>query len=1038
MVDLRLLSARRPSRRAAPTARRGIALCAVVWGLLAPSTAFSWGNSETHQRLADAAFERFNADGSFDEFLRKHYGLEDGFLQSTLTLRPEISDEPGISPVWRTYYDRIADAFASGRFRVKQCLHQEPPPGDSTLGAGESGAEIQASLQRLLRAGVWAEDVPNPRARHHFHDPEVPHPDPTGNRGMDNQDRTDDLLSDPLTSQIATSILCFKNNLFDGPDAFDFTGLSAMDRALNRSPDGGTTTPKLAPPGPNDFDLSDAERYLYRYVVGQTEAERDHAIALHFLAFAHALHLLQDMSSPAHVRNDFVIDHLLPALASTFENDPVIDFGDVGAALEEVGQQPPALALIARLRAQPTLLFESGPYQFLNLLNFVLPEEDRVDLSPFLPVIPQANTSGFDVPDFWHSEFATSPTGPLGPGLAEAVHDQFFSRDALPLRNPDGYQRPNPSVETCERLPLRGPDGKGVPSTFGGGLAFGYFVTSPAVPHLAACNFHTGSLQIESGQIPLEEVRHPFTVISDSVHRDYMELLFPLAIDYTEKFVRSYFRPRIEVMPTGENEFTVRNLTPFDFWFVSDAIEIAYDDIEGNRQVVPVMCGAELTELRVPASEMPGEPGDPGDFSCAMPSSDDLPTEPADRGDFWVAARGKLGSRGSAVSLEGYDLTDLLNGTFSFDFALAFQHVRGRQVLYQEDTTGSTDSSQRLDSMLAGVEPLDPFGLEQELPAATNPTAVLRTNANHDFPRPHAEPLGTRIVFRSDHQVSSQRYPDDVGGNPIIDGVDFHTYLMDLAVGPTSLQRLTNDPRTVGGPRNPLWSRTGDAIFFWENATGSDEEESTLYRYNPVTGTRSAIGITLPEDCENSFPDLVAAYDASTLAINVVCTKVDEETSEVLGSGFDLFIMNVFGSTASATHKIDVGDMRVRSCGGTGCPAPSDFTGEGFGADFSPDGNELVFTSRQEGLGERHLFVANFSTNGIQSLVTDVCVARPAVSGDGVWIAFPAVPTCDNVSVGFVDFVVMPATGGPWHVLRNFVEIKARGRLSWYEPLLLP
>jgi hypothetical protein len=86
------------------------------------------------------------------------------------------------------------------------------------------------------------------------------------------------------------------------------------------------------------------------------------------------------------------------------------------------------------------------------------------------------------------------------------------------------------------------------------------------VPHLARCNYHC----FYGAPVGLG-----YSVIDESVQRDYLELLFPLVLDYTAKFLQHYLGQRIEVVPTGSNQFTLRNLTDLPFIADSEAIEIA-------------------------------------------------------------------------------------------------------------------------------------------------------------------------------------------------------------------------------------------------------------------------------------------------------------------------------------------------------------------------------------------------------------------------------------------------------------------------------
>ncbi len=176
----------------------------------------------------------------------------------------------------------------------------------------------RVDIRQLLRIGTYAEDNPNPRSKHHFHDPEREHGPPSGNHGLDNKRwyllGVDAVLADAGSVARGGSLARFFVSLVLSPvrgvvnaldldiGNFDLDGRSAVDRALDTER-GGSRPSERYPE--NRFALPDAERYLHRALVSGRKDEREHFLALHFLAVGHVVHLLQDMGSVAHVRNDF-------------------------------------------------------------------------------------------------------------------------------------------------------------------------------------------------------------------------------------------------------------------------------------------------------------------------------------------------------------------------------------------------------------------------------------------------------------------------------------------------------------------------------------------------------------------------------------------------------------------------------------------------------------------------------------------------------------------------------------------------------------
>ncbi len=164
--------------------------------------------------------------------------------------------------------------------------------------AGELPAN-PCTILDFLKAGAHLEDVPIPRARHHFHapiaNPEVVPPNP--NAGLDN--KTDH-------PELASQIDWFTNWWYDLH--FDVTGASAQKRAL------GTEDPNWGIEYENYFAWPDSRAYLVEALTRTDPNVRDHYLALTFISLGHAVHLLEDMGVPAHTRNDWLFGHYRSAL----------------------------------------------------------------------------------------------------------------------------------------------------------------------------------------------------------------------------------------------------------------------------------------------------------------------------------------------------------------------------------------------------------------------------------------------------------------------------------------------------------------------------------------------------------------------------------------------------------------------------------------------------------------------------------------------------------------------------------------------------
>jgi hypothetical protein len=167
-----------------------------------------------------------------------------------------------------------------------------PPTQLETRLSGE--LSTNPSVLDCLRAGAHLEDVPTPRARHHFHAPiaNVGVSPPNPNEGLDNKTDHPDwaVVADKFTSLIYDL-------------HFDLTGASALERAS------GTEDPNWEQEYENYFAWPDSKAYFVEALTRSDPNVRDHYLALTFISLGHAVHLLEDMGVPAHTRNDFISGH---------------------------------------------------------------------------------------------------------------------------------------------------------------------------------------------------------------------------------------------------------------------------------------------------------------------------------------------------------------------------------------------------------------------------------------------------------------------------------------------------------------------------------------------------------------------------------------------------------------------------------------------------------------------------------------------------------------------------------------------------------
>jgi hypothetical protein len=235
-----------------------------------PAHAFS---GKTHKALTEKAVQ----DSTVNNYLMNNLSMNQG-LGAMLLLDQSTVPEPNRIP---------PDQF-------EERIFPELPSNPCTI-------------MDFLKAGANLEDVPLPRARHHFHAPiantGVSPPNP--NAGLDN--KTDH-------PELANHINKLSNIIYGL--SFDVTGASALKRAS------GTEDPNWETEYQNYFAWPDIRDYFYKALTEESSATREHYLALMFLSLGHTVHLLEDMGVPAHTRNDFISGHYRNAInnGNPFEN----------------------------------------------------------------------------------------------------------------------------------------------------------------------------------------------------------------------------------------------------------------------------------------------------------------------------------------------------------------------------------------------------------------------------------------------------------------------------------------------------------------------------------------------------------------------------------------------------------------------------------------------------------------------------------------------------------------------------------------------
>jgi hypothetical protein len=1043
----------------------------LLLGAFAPGAAQAWENMWTHPTLTELSVNRQNKGDALSIRLRDLYGLDAG-------LNEPLECHLGF-PRFAAPDAEVAD----GRFTETKGLGADDPPEWVGLPECEEGpTPTEISPRHALSAGVYAEDNPNQRARHHFHDPVFEHPPPAGNRGMDD-DRLvgvlDDMISEAITCTRGGDLeRCIKgiqyfplpwlHHLYRDEDGnFSGRGRSARDRAFNLPL--GIDEPSEEDPK-SLFSLMDAEAYGYWALAAETDEERQHAAILHLLALGGVLHLLQDQSSPGHVRNDFYIEHAWGARPWNHDN------------IEDRGAATRPLQIINTLAYSGNLL-SSIPQAYLEHVHdlYAVPLFDPNDYSPTLP---SGSASAEELEGFFDSR-----EGGAGGGLAEIVNTRFLSRGRT---DNTYYSSPNLEPDACANasfLPLRTLDEPYNPAAITEPPDLGLFVTSPLVPHLGHCRFFSAALSLLGfpQHAPLQ-----LSVIEESVQRDYMELLFPLAVDYTQTFIDRYYAPRLEVVPLepgdadSDRKFKLKNPNQLQLTISKSSIEVIYETLEGERRRVQIGCQGLDGNFLIP-------PGATNDTVCSLPESIPLADRAANRGDFWVVARGQLGALGEIGTYAEYDAGK--------EFVAAIAHVRGDQIVYgggKNDymanlaSESGRDQFTQFDVFTTEIDPLHP---ETTRSPRQNLTKALRLGSSTDFVHPKPEPEGEVIAVRTDiipgviPQEYAQIAPD--GRFSVVkllepDG-DGGFELSDVEICPLTEACFPSWGSVYAGhDMNIEFSPDRESLFLYESFTSPGS--SRLWRVDRDSGSAVDVGgVLLDHESYGApqAPDVGQEFEichatewghfavlnadqivrpvncARSVVTDIIGPEDDDYAAEELFSGTDLFAVNIGAPLPDSwvTHpipyaRIDVDESAIVSC------SPSSVCGEASDDQIemspiaSPDGKKLLFMRTPkddftdtlvEDWGSE-LFVADFTGTGAVELRKLVelspphRIVNPTWSPGGDWIAFNMIDYPNSENYTGEIFVVSAYAETPQVPVQVTKGIYVANKMSWRRtnPLLLP
>jgi hypothetical protein len=329
-----------------------------------------------------------------------------------------------------------------------------------------------------LTGGSYLEDVPNCRAANHFHNP------------LASSWSSAQLTDQPMWIDIGC--MTWK------PFVSNVTWATGFLSRADDIPKAGLKI-RLNPP----VDWNTARENYYSALTANSKDYRDYYFAATFSVVGQVLHSLQDMSVPAHVRNDFQ-SHLFPYTISW-----------------------------------------SDPTKWVKQ-----PYEKYVELNPMLITSASPAHPSFNPPvkltDYWDTDtyLGNNPSSANTIGLAEFTNANYFSDNTI-LNNgvSSMHAFPNPNIMTagyqiCEDYE---PDS----------LTKRRYISRKACPNLSpardADHFAVVGLLDASLFSGLLGDGIPFYSLDDNVHNTYAKELLPRAVGYSAALLDYFFRGELEV-----------------------------------------------------------------------------------------------------------------------------------------------------------------------------------------------------------------------------------------------------------------------------------------------------------------------------------------------------------------------------------------------------------------------------------------------------------------------------------------------------------
>jgi hypothetical protein len=370
-----------------------------------------------------------------------------------------------------------------------------------------------------------------------------------------------------------------------------------------------------SPPGEGGtWSWPEARRHYNTALTARVKSRRETAFANTFRALGHLVHLIQDASVPAHVRNDEHLYHEVPLFGIV---------GDPDGYERWVDERVTADVFRSILAGEPV---GPGPFIFTGIRHQKAPvpvsgliDTGRYGLSRNPGILTDSNI-----------------------GLAEYTNGNFLSDDTNSFGNRDVLASfPFPAPTSVELGPLENEPRRAHLRRYFRKARDGERIDHLAVPS-ALYNYLPDAL------------RDKRIGLDDKVYADYMSKLIPRAVGYSAALIDYFFRGKLEAK-LDSDRLVIANQTPGET--MSGTFELYYDATDDTRVLIGTW----------PLTLGPGKSSDP----LKVPPHPDGALPPARPDSYTLVFRGTLGDEEGAIAAKRFTRAELRGGWWAYLYSVS-------------------------------------------------------------------------------------------------------------------------------------------------------------------------------------------------------------------------------------------------------------------------------------------------------------------------------------------------------------------------------